>query len=66
LAHEASLQTETIRPGGCPFRARCPERMAICETDAPLLNPITPTHQIACHRVALASQTQSGRSHVLF
>jgi oligopeptide/dipeptide ABC transporter ATP-binding protein len=66
LAHEATLETGANAPGGCPFRARCADRIAICESDPPTLTPITPTHQIACHRVALELQKQPGRSHVLF
>jgi peptide/nickel transport system ATP-binding protein len=53
VAHQAVIEAEqpgmAAGPGGCPFRARCQHRMAICDTDVPLLRAITPTHAIACH-----------------
>jgi len=54
-AHEAPGMAETggAGPGGCPFRARCPHRMAVCDSDAPALRPISGTHSIACHLSAL-------------
>jgi len=36
-------------PPGCPFHARCPRVMARCRTEAPLLKPATPGHEVACH-----------------
>jgi peptide/nickel transport system ATP-binding protein len=56
VAHEAPV--ESAQPGrdgagGCPFRSRCPDRMAVCETDAPVLRPVSATHSIACHLTAL-------------
>ena len=33
---------------GCPFRARCPRRLDICETRMPPLEPLSPTHRAAC------------------
>lgn len=36
-------------PRGCPFSARCSERMAICDTAYPALKDIGPGHQVACH-----------------
>jgi oligopeptide transport system ATP-binding protein len=34
---------------GCPFRSRCPEAFARCETEAPLLKEHRPGHFAACH-----------------
>ena len=36
-------------PSGCPFHTRCPEKMDICETDAPPLVQIGSGRQLACH-----------------
>jgi peptide/nickel transport system ATP-binding protein len=46
-------------PGGCPFRSRCPDRMAVCETDTPPLQAVSPTHKIACHLTALQQGTSA-------
>ncbi len=46
---EAGAEAGGAGPGGCPFRARCPHRMAACGSDAPALRPISGTHSIACH-----------------
>ena len=35
--------------GGCGFRARCPNRMAICDTETPELREVRDAHNIACH-----------------
>ncbi len=54
-AHEAAAdagEAGGAGPGGCPFRARCPHRMAVCD-DAPALRAISGTHSIACHLAAL-------------
>jgi peptide/nickel transport system ATP-binding protein len=48
-AAEIAEQGAGAGPGGCAFRARCPHRMAICETTTPLLRTLAPTHEIACH-----------------
>jgi oligopeptide transport system ATP-binding protein len=37
---------------GCPFRARCPHAMAVCETVDPTLRDIGSGHAVACHYVA--------------
>jgi peptide/nickel transport system ATP-binding protein len=37
---------------GCPFRARCPHAMAVCETADPALRDIGSGHAVACHYVA--------------
>jgi len=39
--------------GGCAFRARCPHRMAVCDSVVPPLRPISATHSIACHLTTL-------------
>lgn len=33
---------------GCPFRSRCPKRMAACDTITPALLPIQGQHDVAC------------------
>jgi oligopeptide/dipeptide ABC transporter ATP-binding protein len=35
-------------PPGCAFYPRCPERMAICETEQPVLVEVGSGHQVAC------------------
>jgi oligopeptide/dipeptide ABC transporter ATP-binding protein len=37
------------RPTGCAFRARCPIATDRCAVERPLLRPIGPTHEVACH-----------------
>src|SRR4051812_17844229 len=37
------------KPIGCPFRARCPQAMAICATDAPRLREVRPRRWVSCH-----------------
>jgi oligopeptide/dipeptide ABC transporter ATP-binding protein len=41
--------------GGCPFRDRCPEAVAICDRQMPPLTGPDPVHRAACHvrKVAL-------------
>jgi oligopeptide/dipeptide ABC transporter ATP-binding protein len=36
-------------PGACPFRERCPERMAVCDEAMPPLTVVGPGHRVACH-----------------
>ena len=36
-------------PRGCPFHPRCPERIARCMTDLPVLRQVQPGVQAACH-----------------
>ncbi|MDQ8729136.1 ABC transporter ATP-binding protein [Bradyrhizobium sp. LHD-71] len=36
-------------PQGCRFHPRCPQRMAVCETDDPALRPTTAGRIVACH-----------------
>lgn len=42
-----------LREGGCVFRGRCPDRMAVCQTDTPPLRRVSATHSIACHLTTL-------------
>ncbi len=39
------------KPGGCPFRTRCPEAKAICEEKKPVMEEFYKDHFVACHRV---------------
>jgi peptide/nickel transport system ATP-binding protein len=41
--------SEAGPPGGCAFRARCPNAMSRCETEAPPLRRLTATRRVACH-----------------
>jgi oligopeptide/dipeptide ABC transporter ATP-binding protein len=36
-------------PRACPFRERCPKRMAVCDEAMPALRPVAPDHVVACH-----------------
>jgi peptide/nickel transport system ATP-binding protein len=40
------------KPTGCPFRARCPDAMAVCATDAPRLREVRPRRWVSCHLYA--------------
>jgi peptide/nickel transport system ATP-binding protein len=45
-------------PAGCPFAARCPHKLGpICDSAAPPLKPLTPSHAIACHWDAIPDAT---------
>jgi peptide/nickel transport system ATP-binding protein len=37
------------RPRGCPFAARCPQRVALCEQAMPPLEDVEPLHTVRCH-----------------
>jgi peptide/nickel transport system ATP-binding protein len=37
------------RQGGCPFYARCPKAMEVCQTEEPPLREIHPQRWVACH-----------------
>ena len=39
----------TSPPDACPFRARCPQRMAICDEAMPARRDVAPGHAVACH-----------------
>jgi peptide/nickel transport system ATP-binding protein len=51
VAHEAPAEVASFKggPGGCPFRDRCPHRMAVCDKIVPVLRQRTDSHAIACH-----------------
>jgi peptide/nickel transport system ATP-binding protein len=36
-------------PRACPFRDRCPKRMAACDEAMPALRAVAPDHLVACH-----------------
>jgi oligopeptide/dipeptide ABC transporter ATP-binding protein len=36
-------------PRACPFRARCPDRMPLCDEAMPALRRVAPDHVVACH-----------------
>ena len=36
-------------PPGCCFHTRCPLAEERCRREVPLLKPISPSHQVACH-----------------
>ena len=37
------------RPPGCPFFARCPSALAICQVENPPLREVRPGRRVACH-----------------
>ncbi|MGH7358533.1 MAG: ABC transporter ATP-binding protein [Candidatus Rokuibacteriota bacterium] len=39
----------TSPPDACPFRARCPQRMTICDEAMPAPRDVAPGHAVACH-----------------
>ena len=36
-------------PEGCRFRNRCPKAMELCRSVEPVLQEVSPNHQVACH-----------------
>jgi oligopeptide/dipeptide ABC transporter ATP-binding protein len=36
-------------PAACPFRERCPKRMAVCDETMPALREVAAGHAVACH-----------------
>lgn len=38
-------------PAGCPFQNRCEHCMEKCKTEKPVLNEVSPGHEVACHYV---------------
>jgi oligopeptide/dipeptide ABC transporter ATP-binding protein len=36
-------------PAACPFRDRCPKRMAVCDERMPVLGELASGHAVACH-----------------
>ena len=46
----AAEPPRVIDPGeGCRFRARCPLAIARCSVETPLMRPLAPAHEAACH-----------------
>jgi oligopeptide/dipeptide ABC transporter ATP-binding protein len=41
--------SQTRPPTGCPFHPRCPDAVADCSAERPLLREIAPGHEVACH-----------------
>jgi oligopeptide/dipeptide ABC transporter ATP-binding protein len=37
------------KPSGCPFRARCPQAMPVCASEAPRLQEVHPGRWVSCH-----------------
>ena len=37
-------------PSGCYFHPRCPYATDVCRTETPVLEEISPGHQVSCHR----------------
>ena len=47
---DAPTATTVAPTVGCPFAPRCPRRIAICDTVAPVAVQLDPTHEALCHR----------------
>jgi peptide/nickel transport system ATP-binding protein len=74
LAHDAAAEVHDAGAarGGCPFRDRCPHQLGVlCDTVAPPLRAISPTHAVACHletlpdNLPVASSGAAARVHAL-
>ena len=48
-ALEGLMPVLTAPPRACPFRDRCPKRMAVCDEAMPALREIASGHSAACH-----------------
>jgi peptide/nickel transport system ATP-binding protein len=46
---EGLMPSLTAPPGACPFRERCPKRMAVCDEAMPAFREIASGHSVACH-----------------
>ncbi|MGH7268545.1 MAG: ABC transporter ATP-binding protein [Candidatus Rokuibacteriota bacterium] len=46
---EGVMPVTTGAPAACPFRARCPARMAVCDRAMPGFAAVGPGHRVACH-----------------
>ncbi len=51
-----TVPAATDWPSGCRFRARCPHAFARCETEAPELVQVSPSHRARCHLVQEPAQ----------
>ena len=47
------------RPPGCPLEPRCPMAVDACSIAEPVLEPITPGHDVACIRVSESAEDPS-------
>jgi peptide/nickel transport system ATP-binding protein len=47
---EGLMPVLTGAPRACPFRDRCPDRIAACDESIPPLRPPRAGHAVACHR----------------
>jgi oligopeptide/dipeptide ABC transporter ATP-binding protein len=48
-ALEGLMPVLAAPPEACPFRERCPKRMALCDQTMPPLREVAPGHTAACH-----------------
>jgi peptide/nickel transport system ATP-binding protein len=48
-ALEGLMPILATAPAACPFRERCPKRMAVCDETMPALHEVAPGHAVACH-----------------
>jgi oligopeptide transport system ATP-binding protein len=56
----------TSPPPGCVFHPRCPLAVSRCRTEVPLLRPVAPGRQVACHRAEeVLGGTATGSSPAL-
>jgi oligopeptide transport system ATP-binding protein len=48
-APEGLMPVLAASPEACPFRERCPKRMAVCDETMPPLREVASGHRVACH-----------------
>ena len=46
---EGLMPVLVASPKACPFRERCPKRMAVCDETMPAPRVVAPGHSVACH-----------------
>ena len=46
---EGLMPVLSAPPTACPFRDRCPTRMAVCDETMPMLHELASGHAVACH-----------------
>ena len=46
---EGDVPSPIHPPSGCKFHPRCPERMAICQKETPVVRELPGGHRVACH-----------------